>query len=89
MIYFSYLHHSTLTHILMASTAAVRETLSGGLQTQKCTICMIIVDTDTLCYMKHVTTKELSLCIFMLNKEFWVLSPESLVPVTQRYKSRA
>ena len=74
MIYFSYLHHLTLTHTLVASTAAVHENLSGDLQTLKCTICMIIVGTDTLCYMKHVTIKELSLCIFMLNKEFWVLS---------------
>ena len=38
---------------------------------------MIIVSTDTVCYMKHVTTKELPLCIFMLNKEVLSLSPES------------
>ena len=38
---------------------------------------MIIIVTDTICYMNHVTIKELSLCIFMLNKKFWVLSLES------------
>ena len=48
MIYFSYLHHLTLTHTLVASTAAVHENLSGGLQTLKCTICMIIGGTYTL-----------------------------------------
>ena len=31
--------------------------------------------------MKHVTTKELSLWFFMLNKEFWVLSPEIAVVI--------
>ena len=33
MISFSYLHHLTFTHTLVASTAAVHENLSGGLQT--------------------------------------------------------
>ena len=47
----------------------------------------MIVGTDTPCNMNHVTIKELSQCIFILNKEFWVLSlsPESWTVLYRNY----
>ena len=36
---------------------------------------MMIYGTYTNCYVNHVTTEDLFLCIFILNKGFWVLSP--------------